>query len=111
MPHFSRPSQRWRNLPAVRQPRILALAGELSEQRCRGHELAVSRTSPIAAERIYPKSRRGKLLVVFRAGKRDVESGCLGTAPAAVRAPMLIAATGATTVLLNRPERASPDGP
>ena len=109
VPYYGRPPQRWRNLPVTRQPRTRTLAGELSEWRCRGHELAVSRTSPIAAERIYPNSCRGRPLVVFRAGNRDIESGCLGTA--AARAPMLIAATGATTVLPNRRERASPDGP
>lgn len=70
-----------------------------------------SRRSPIATECICLKSCRGKPLVVFRAGKRDVESGCLGTAPAAARAPIPIAATGAAEVLPNPSARAVPDGP
>ena len=81
MHRCSRLPQRWRDPPVTRQPRTLTLTGELSIQRCYGRELAVLRVSPIAAECIYRKSCRGNPLVVFRAGKHevDVESGCLGT--------------------------------
>ena len=111
IPSCSRPQQHWGDPPVTRQSRTLTLAGELSESRCHGRKRAVLRTSPIPAERIYPKSCRGKALVVFRAGKRDVENGCLGAAPAAARAPIPIAATGAAKVLPNPSARASPDGP
>lgn len=62
--------QRRRDPPAANRPRTLTLAEESSGSQC-GREPVVSRRSPIAAERISPKSSRDGSLVAFPSGKRD----------------------------------------